>query len=95
MTGFKEYDQYDALGLADLVKHKQMSPAELCEEAISRVERLNPRINAVITPMYDIARKAVQKPMPDGPFTGVPFLLMDALAECAGFLLTSFVQIHE
>jgi amidase len=88
VNGFKEYEQFDALGLADLVRRKQISPAELCEEAISRIERLNPRINAVITRMYDLARKTLQKPLPDGPFTGVPFLLKDALNEFAGVPLT-------
>ena len=78
MSRFKEYDPYDALSLADLLRRKEISPAELCEKAISKIERLNPRINAVITRMYDLARKAVQKPLSEGPFVGVPFLLKDA-----------------
>jgi amidase len=60
MSGFKEFDQFDGLGLAELVRKKEVSPLELCEEAISRIEQVNPKVNAVITPMYDIARKAVQ-----------------------------------
>jgi amidase len=60
MGGFKEYDQYDGLGLAELVKKKEISAAEICEEAIVRIERVNPALNAVITPMYDLAREAVQ-----------------------------------
>jgi Asp-tRNA(Asn)/Glu-tRNA(Gln) amidotransferase A subunit family amidase len=75
MGGFVVYEQYDGLGLAALVRKKEVSAAELCEEAITRIERVNPALNAVITPMYDLARRAVEKSLPDGPFTGVPFLL--------------------
>ena len=84
MGGFKEYNQYDGLGLAELVRKKEISAAELCEEAIARIESVNPTLNAVITPMYDLARQAVQATLPDGPFTGVPFLLKDLLGDYAG-----------
>ncbi len=84
MRRFKEYDQYDGLGLAELVKQKEISAAELCEEAIFRIERVNPVLNAVVTPTYDLARQAVQANLPDGPFSGVPFLLKDFLADLAG-----------
>ena len=84
MGDFKEYDQYDGLELAELVKKKEVSAAEICEEAIRRIERVNPALNAVITPMYDQARQAVQATLPDGPFTGVPFLLKDLLGDFAG-----------
>lgn len=88
MGGFKEYDQYDGLGLAELVKKKEVSAAEICEEAITRIERVNPALNAVITPMYDPARQAVQATLPDGPFVGVPFLLKDLLGDFAGVTQT-------
>jgi len=88
MSGFKEFDKFDGLGLADLVRKKEVTPSELCEEAIRRVEQVNPKLNAVITPMYDIARKAVQMGLPEGPFAGVPFLLKDIIEEYAGVPLT-------
>jgi len=84
MSGFKEYDQYDGLGLAALVKKKEISAAEICEEAIARIERVNPVLNAVVTPMYDLARRAVHNTLPNGPFRGVPFLLKDLLGDYAG-----------
>ncbi len=84
MGGFKEYGQFDGIGLAQLVKKKEISPSEICEEAITRIEHVNPTLNAVITPMYDLARKAVQETLPDGPFCGVPFLLKDLLGDFAG-----------
>ncbi len=84
MGGFKEYDQYDGLGLAELVSKKKVTASEICEEAISRIEDVNPALNAVITPLFDLARKAVQEALPDGPFCGVPFLLKDLLCDLAG-----------
>jgi amidase len=88
MAGFKEYDRYDALGLAGLVRKKEITPQELCEEAISRIDHTNPRLNAVIYRMYDIAHKALKGSLPEGPFTGVPFLLKDLLTSYAGVPLT-------
>lgn len=88
MGNFKEYDHYDGLGLAELVRKKEVSPVELCEEAIRRIERINPRLNAVVTTMYDYALKIVQEPLPDGPFTGVPFLLKDLLSAFEGVPMT-------
>jgi len=88
MSGFNEFSRYDGLGLADLVRKKEVSPSDLCEEAIRRIEQVNPKINAVIFPMYDIARKAVQAGLPEGPFAGVPFLLKDIIDEYAGVPMT-------
>src|SRR3970040_1916785 len=79
----------DATAQADLVRRKQVKPIELVEAPIERIACLNPSINAVVTPMYDIAREAASGPLPDGPFTGVPFLLKDLSAPYAGVRLTS------
>ncbi len=84
MGTFPEYDQYDGLGLAELIKNKEISPAELCEEAITRIEKVNPQLNAVVTPMFDIARNFIAESIPEGPFSGVPFLLKDLLEVFAG-----------
>jgi amidase len=84
MTAFPEFHKCDGLGLAELVRTKQITPAELVEEAISRIEAHNPKINAVVFKMYDQARTATKGVLPDGPFKGVPFLLKDFLATCAG-----------
>jgi amidase len=88
MAGFAEYEQYDGLGLAELVREKKITPHELCEEAISRIEKINPALNAVVTPMFDIGRYAAQNPLPEGPFAGVPFLLKDLIGAYAGVKLT-------
>jgi len=88
MAGFAEYDQYDGLGLAALVREKKVTPRELCEEAIRCIEKLNPELNAVVTPMFDFGRDAAEKNTADGPFAGVPFLLKDLISAFAGVRLT-------
>jgi len=89
MGNFKEYETYDGLGLAELVSRGEITPRELCEEAILRIEKINPKINAVVTPMFDHGRKTADGPIPDGPFFGVPFLLKDLMAAYAGVPMTS------
>ena len=78
----------DALAQADLVRRGEVTPIELVEAAIRRAERLNPQLNAVVTPMYEEARRLAAGPLPAGPFAGVPFLLKDLLAEYAGVPLS-------
>jgi len=67
----------DATAQADLVRRGEVTPLELVEAAITRIERLNPRLNAVIHEHYDRARAEARGTLPDGPFRGVPFLLKD------------------
>jgi amidase len=67
----------DATAQAELVRKKDLTPLELVDAAIARIERVNPQINAVITPLFEKARTAAKGPLPDGPFRGVPFLLKD------------------
>ena len=81
----EDYCDYDGLGLADLVARKEVSPAELVEAAIERVERHNPSLNAVVYKGYEDARKAALGPLPDGPFKGVPFLIKDLGMPVAGW----------
>ncbi len=74
----------DATAQAALVRAKEVSPAELVDEAIGRIEKLNPALNAVIHELFDRARAEAAGQLPDGPFRGVPFLLKDLGAELAG-----------
>ncbi|MFQ5520955.1 MAG: amidase [Candidatus Methylomirabilia bacterium] len=84
----KELSFLDATAQAELVRKKEVKAIELVDAAIERIERLNPNLNAVVTPMYDLARRAASGPLPDGPFAGVAFLLKDFLAEYAGVRFT-------
>ena len=79
----------DATGQAELVRRREVNPIELVEAAIERIERLNPTLNAVVTPMYEEARRVAGGELPEGPFRGVPFLLKDLLASYAGVRMTA------
>jgi amidase len=75
----------DATAQAELVRRREVQPLELVDAAIARIERLNPLLNAVITPLFDKARAQAMSPtLPDGPFRGVPMLLKDFLCHTAG-----------
>jgi len=102
MVSFDEVTWLDATAQAELVRKKEVAPIELVEAAIERIERLNPRMNAVVTMTYDHARKAARGKLPKGRFTGVPFLLKDILAFQKGVrttmgtgLLKGFVSDHD
>jgi amidase len=89
MAQLDELNQLDATAQAALVRSKEVTPLELVEAAIARIEKLNPQLNAVVTPMYDLARAAAQSALPQGSFTGVPFLLKDLQAAYDGVPMTA------
>ncbi|TXH02858.1 MAG: amidase [Nevskiaceae bacterium] len=78
-----EYLQQDALGLAELVRRREVTAAELLDVALARNAEVNPRINAVVVPMDHIARERTRQPL-GGPFAGVPFLIKDIQQDYAG-----------
>ena len=88
MSGFADYEQFDALGLAGLVRRGTVTPEDLLEAAIERVEARNPRVNAVVMKLYDHGRRAIAEGLPDGPFRGVPYLMKDLTASIAGVPMT-------
>ena len=67
----------DATAQADLVRRGEVSPKELVEEAIARIETVNPKLDAVIRTRFDAARQEAEGDLPDGPFRGVPILFKD------------------
>ena len=77
MTDTTEIGDRDATGQAEAVRRGDVSPRELVDEAIRRIERLNPQLNAVIHEHFARAREEAAGTLPDGPFRGVPFLLKD------------------
>ncbi|HEX8705121.1 MAG TPA: amidase [Myxococcaceae bacterium] len=80
----KEYIQFDGLGLAELVRRGEVSAGELVQLALKAIEQTHPRLNAVIATMEDSAQAALKQGLPQGPFTGVPFLIKDILLHAAG-----------
>jgi len=83
----RDYSDYDGLGLAELVRKGDVTPAELAEEAITRIERHNPILNAIVHPMYEEGRETAARVADShgaAAFPGVPFLLKDILGNYAG-----------
>jgi amidase len=89
MTRIAEYESQDALGLAAWVRAGEVSPQELLEAAVERIEARNPALNAVVIRAFEEGRKAIEAGLPDGPFRGVPWLLKDLHAAWKGVRLTS------
>ena len=80
-----EYDQYDAVGLAQLVRSGQVSAREVLEEAIARAEAVNPALNFLAHRAYDVARAAADEPdLPRGPLMGVPWLVKELASMWGG-----------
>ncbi|MCC5987059.1 MAG: amidase [Pararhodobacter sp.] len=81
---FTAYEDLDAVGLSDLVRRGEVSPEELLDAAIALAELANPALNFLSQRLFDFARDAIARGLPEGPLKGVPFLLKDASADLAG-----------
>jgi amidase len=79
-----ELARRDAVGLAEMIRDGDLSPVELLDDTIDRIERLDPDLNAVIHPRFERAREEAAGGLPDGPFRGVPMLIKDLWPVRAG-----------
>lgn len=84
----KEYFEYDATGLAELLTRREISAPELLLAALARADALNPRLNAICISMRQIATDRAAQPL-TGPFAGVPFLIKDISQDYAGVPTTA------
>lgn len=84
MSGEHPLDRLDATGLAAAVGAGELTPRELVEEAIHRIETRNPALNAVAHTRFEAALAEVDAGLPDGPLRGVPVLVKDLYADVAG-----------
>jgi amidase len=89
------YADSDALGLAERVRRREVTPAELVETAISVIETLDPQLNAVVIRTFDMARAAAAETPPAGAFAGVPFLLKNIGSMWKGTRLTAGLRYLE
>ncbi|KGR79174.1 amidase family protein [Ureibacillus manganicus] len=87
MEGFI-YKNYDGLGLAKLIKNKELQSKEVLTEAIKTIEKHNPTLNAVINKFYEKAERHAENVDLTGTFAGVPMLLKDIAQEVAGEKIT-------
>lgn len=81
-----DYADLDATALAERVRRRDASPRELVDAAIAAIERVNPKLNAVVHRMYEKARALATDAtnLPEGPFRGVPFVVKDLDGSLAG-----------
>ena len=85
----QDYSEHDGLALAALVRAGDVTALELVDAAIERIERHDGILNAVVHRVFDEARDAARKPLGDGPFAGVPFMVKDLGIGVAGWPNTS------
>ena len=89
---FSQYDDFDALGLGELVARREVHPRELVDTAIDRIERLNGKLNVVTVRAYESARAEALRPLTGAPFDGVPFLAKDLSTSWKGLPSTNSCQ---
>ena len=97
-----EFERYDGLGLAELIRTKEVTPEEVLTATLERIDARNSAVNAVVTRMDDQARAAIRAGLPDGPFKGVPYLLKDlgalytdVVTSFGSTLFASYVPDHD
>ena len=86
MTIFKEYHNYDGIGIAKLIKSKEVSIEDVLETAIDSLTKNNSKLNFITTEMYDFARDSIKDlDISNSPFAGVPMLLKDMDSSLTGY----------
>ncbi|MBS2211981.1 amidase [Carboxylicivirga mesophila] len=85
---------FDALGLSQLIKNKEVSPKEVVMATINRIEALDGKLNAINTPTFEKALETVKNINPDAPFAGVPFVMKDNI-NYAGVKTTNGSKLFE
>ena len=90
-----EFGNYDALGLAQLIRDREVSAAEVMETAIERIETVNPELNFISVRCYELGRSLARGDIPVGPFMGVPYLLKDSFMDCEGTVATQCCRMFE
>ena len=93
MPTLPEYDSWDATRCAELVRAGEVSPQDLLEAAIGRIDTRNGPLNAVVTKLYDYGRSRLSTLPEDAPFRGVPFLLKDLKLQLRGTVTTNSTRL--
>ena len=95
MTIAEEFGNYDALGLAELIRARDVSAAEVMEAAIERIEAVNPALNFTSVRCYELGRSLARGDIPSGPFMGVPYLLKDSFMDYEGTVSTQCCRMFK
>jgi amidase len=80
----REYSEYDALGLAELIAKRQVSAKELAQTTAAAIEAVNSKVRAVVETYPDRIDDLDEESLGNGPFRGVPFLMKDVFGHEAG-----------
>lgn len=67
-----ELYNHDGMALAELIRKGEMTAEELLDVIVNRIERLNPKLNAIEQMNIELAREKARQGLPEGPFKGVP-----------------------
>jgi amidase len=81
MISLQEYSSYDGLGLAELVAKKEIAPRELLDAALQAVAKVNPKLNAVLQTLPEMAAAEIRDGLGQGPFAGVPTLIKELVLQ--------------
>lgn len=95
MPTLPDFECWDATEQAAKVRAGDVSPGELLDAAIERIEERNPALNAVVTPLHDYARSRLDRLPEEAPFRGVPFLLKDLKLQLAGTPTSNSTRLME
>jgi amidase/6-aminohexanoate-cyclic-dimer hydrolase len=102
MAGFRDYASFDGMGLAELIRARQVTAAEVLDAALERIERHDPKLNAVVHRMDAEARTTLTRGLPASPLSGIPTMLKDLNVFHAGQpcrngsrLFADFVPRHD
>jgi amidase len=79
-----EYATFDALGLAELVAKKQVSPKELAKTALAAKAKADPMLKSIVEVYPDRVDGLDETSLGNGPFRGVPFLIKDVFGHEKG-----------
>jgi len=85
----EDYANYDAMGLAELIRKKEVSASELLNEAVTRAKAVQSDLNCFSTMFPKVAETQISQSLPDGPFTGVPMAVKDLGFEIDGQPITN------
>ena len=90
--GFAEYEQFDALGLAELVRTGEVSPVEIIEESIKRASNVNKELNFIAHNSFELAREKASKfDQHKSPLAGVPWFAKELASSWEGLPWTNTV----
>ena len=75
---WSEWAAHDGVGLAQRVRHREVTAREVAQQAAAAIAQVNPALDAVLEVFDDVVDNPLRDGLnPDGPLAGVPFLMKD------------------